>query len=399
MEHRSAFSMLPLGEQLVQEGLLTQSQLDHALEIQEQSTDKLLGQVLIEANLIDPQVFQKFLQARISIQQPLGEMLIKMNYISREQLDTALAHQVQGRRPKPLGQLLVEQNAIKKEVLDQILMHQKQERARIRQTVRMTNVTETMMMKAPTREQVETIQNLLHIGHTLLLLVNNVITDETHLKKRFHIFYDLYGDYNVEFTPFVNLVIQDFFSYFLPILELDISAQRKNYHDIVDQSFFQLMRGFQRLIGEEPSIQENYLSTTLLSTQEENNLSLRETLHLVTRSPYLLPHPSLQTLRFLFNDFWGQRSILEKEGVQIVRDEDDVDLEDFFRPQTGDLQSDLVHIQKMEHHIYEQILQTSQELNDAGPLQLESRIGDLIEFYVTLLQTHKDEKGLRKTNH
>ena len=136
MKNLSVYTMKPLGEQLLELGLLSPQQLQQALAIQKASPDKLLGQVLVDSGMLSTQEFETFMQSRIGIQQPLGELLIQKSYITREQLNAALSIQMQsGPAGKPLGQLLVEQGFITQALLDDIVQHQYRHQQMVRNNV------------------------------------------------------------------------------------------------------------------------------------------------------------------------------------------------------------------------------------------------------------------------
>jgi type IV pilus assembly protein PilB len=99
-----------LGEILVKEGLITQEQLQHVLELQK--SDKLylpLGELCVSRGLIGRMDLQQVLRKhRKSI--PLGELLVNMGLISREQLQEALARQK--KKGGKIGEILLEMEAI-----------------------------------------------------------------------------------------------------------------------------------------------------------------------------------------------------------------------------------------------------------------------------------------------
>lgn len=108
-----------LGELLVQEGLITQAELQQALEIQRGlEVPHPLGKILVEQKLITHRQLNLFLD-RYRKRPRLGEVLIKTGVISPEQLDTALNHQKQtGQR---LGETLIQLNFATDETLRQAL--------------------------------------------------------------------------------------------------------------------------------------------------------------------------------------------------------------------------------------------------------------------------------------
>lgn len=395
MKNLSVHTTKPLGEQLLEFGLLTDEQLQQALTIQAQSTDKLLGQVLVEENFLTEDEFESFMQTRIGIQQPLGELLIQKSLITRDQLNEALSVQMQsGSTSKPLGQLLVDRGAIDQATLDSIVKDQyEQQEKRRKKFVKSGQVAQTY-----DRTQVEDIQNMLAVGQIFLALAEALMPDERKVfADRFHIFEELYQGRKTPLPDTLGKTTADFFVHFLPILEMGVDMESDNpdiqrKYDIMNSSFYGFLTGFMRLTLPELKLLPQYYLNSLVLTEAPDSVMLREALYLVMRSPQLLPHGSLMTLRFLLNEFWGQRSILEQKGMMLVRHEDEVDLSDFFRPRIVDKEQDLEMIQHMEDHIFNQIEQCGLRLVDCPEDEILVLLTDLMEFYRTLLQTYKDWK-------
>lgn len=382
--------MKPLGEQLLELGLLTPEQLQKALAIQKAAPDKLLGQVLVENGMLSAQEFETFMQSRIGIQQPLGELLIQKSYITREQLNATLSIQMQsGPAGKPLGQLLVEQGLITQALLDDIVQHQQHR-----------HLQGSQPSAALERTQVEDIQHLLGAGQIFLSLAEALMPDaQSVFGERFHIFQGLHSG-NV--TPLPESLLAEaveFFIHFLPVLALGLEEQQSiapEYRNAMNHSFFALMEGFRRQVLPQLEIKPTYALSSLVMTEENASITLREALYLIMRSNQLLPHGTLMTLRFLLNEFWGQRSILEQRGLSLVHNEDEIDLSDFFRARIDDPDSDLAYMQRMESHLFTQINHTGDQILAASTQACASLIVDLLEFYRTLLQTHKEWKDMRQ---
>jgi type IV pilus assembly protein PilB len=99
-----------IGDLLIQEGLIDESQLQWALSQQAgQAVYKPLGEILIKGGFVSRKVLKGvLLRHRKQIQ--LGELLIKMGILTRQQLVQAL--EVQGFAGKKLGQVLVERRFV-----------------------------------------------------------------------------------------------------------------------------------------------------------------------------------------------------------------------------------------------------------------------------------------------
>lgn len=396
MQNLSVLTMKPLGQQLVDAGLLSDEQLQAALAQQKSQPDKLLGQVLIEAEFLSTQEFDRFMQTRMAIQQPLGELLVSKGAISREQLHQALSVQMQsGTTAKPLGQLLVELGSIDQSALDQIIQQQYAEQEALRQKM----MREGQLQASFDRSQIEDIQNLLSSGLLFLTLAQELLPDAARLfAERFEQMGKLYGGERRSLESGLQDAVASFMVHFLPLLEmgfqlegtLDDETEERN--QVVNTSFYAMLEGFQRLLLPQMRLYPNYYLNSLIMTAAGDIISLREALYIAMRSPYVMPHGSLMALRFLLNEFWGQRSILEQRGVHIVRNEDEVDLSDFFRPRMDDLDDDLRYIEYMETHLFHQIEYAAEQLRQCPDDEIEYRLGELMDLYRVLLQTHKDMK-------
>lgn len=396
MQNLSVLTMKPLGQQLVEASLLTEQQLQEALQAQKQHPDKLLGQVLIESGFLTDDEFNVFMQTRMSIQQPLGELLVTRGAIAREQLHQALSVQMQaGAAAKPLGQLLVEIGAIDQDALDTIIKQQYAEQEALRQKL----MREGQITASFDRSQIEDIQNLLSSGLLFLVLAQELLPDAArHFAERFEQMGKLYGGERQPLSDVLQEPVSNFMVHFLPLLEmgfqldqeLDDEAEERN--QIVNSSFFALLDGFRRLLLPGMRLHPNFYLNSLILTEASDIISLREALYIAMRSPYLMPHGSLMALRFLLNEFWGQRSILEQRGLQLVRNEDDVDLSDFFRPRMDDLDDDLAYVEYMESHLFNQIEYAAELLRGCPDDEVDYRLAELMDLYRVLLQTHKDMK-------
>jgi len=95
-----------LGELLVQQGLVTATQLTEALARQQLEEERVpLGQILVNQKIVTQRQLDSILDA-FGKRERLGEVLLRNGTITRQQLEQALAVQKKGRRP--LGQTLID---------------------------------------------------------------------------------------------------------------------------------------------------------------------------------------------------------------------------------------------------------------------------------------------------
>jgi type IV pilus assembly protein PilB len=111
-----------LGTLLVSRGLLTQAQLDEALRAQQaEPAPRPLGQILVEQRAITPR--QLSLVLDVYRKRPrLGEILVRGGVLTDEQLETALEEQ--HRSGQPLGQVLLTLGYLTEELLRKALCTQ-----------------------------------------------------------------------------------------------------------------------------------------------------------------------------------------------------------------------------------------------------------------------------------
>jgi hypothetical protein len=83
-----AETYIPLGQVLIDRGLITRRQLQLLLE----RTDKRpkLGEVLVKSGAIDAVQLGQALDEQRTLQLPLGEALVKLGYLSEEAMRQAL---------------------------------------------------------------------------------------------------------------------------------------------------------------------------------------------------------------------------------------------------------------------------------------------------------------------
>ncbi|MCR5735020.1 MAG: glycosyltransferase [Lachnospiraceae bacterium] len=112
-----------LGARLVEQGLITEEQLNEALEYQKDH-DMLLGEVLDALGMLSAGQLAAFIGQDKSA--PIGELLIKEGYLDREKMNEALKYQREhGGR---LGAICVEMGFLTHEQLDAVLSGRQREK-------------------------------------------------------------------------------------------------------------------------------------------------------------------------------------------------------------------------------------------------------------------------------
>jgi hypothetical protein len=95
-----------LGGLLVKEGLINQAQLERVLALQQEIEPRpLLGQLLLDQKLVTPHELNAVL-SKYNREHLLGDVLVETNLITTAQLETALA--AQRRTDGPLGEILIQ---------------------------------------------------------------------------------------------------------------------------------------------------------------------------------------------------------------------------------------------------------------------------------------------------
>lgn len=113
-EKRSKF-----GELLVQAGMVTQAQLNHALQIQkEQEERQSIGSALVDLGYLTWRRLRGAVK-RFDKWVLIGELLLAEDVVTREQLNDAL--RIQKASGQPLGKVLIENGIIEEERLAQVL--------------------------------------------------------------------------------------------------------------------------------------------------------------------------------------------------------------------------------------------------------------------------------------
>ncbi len=112
-----------LGARLIDQGLITEKQLNAALEYQKDH-DMLLGEALSALGILSPGQLAAFIGQDKSA--PIGEILIKEGYLNREKMNAALEYQrVHGGR---LGSICVEMGFLTHAQLDAVLAGRQREK-------------------------------------------------------------------------------------------------------------------------------------------------------------------------------------------------------------------------------------------------------------------------------
>lgn len=130
-----------IGELIVEEGLLDPFELEIALEIQEKLRNpkeafklcaglrKRLGEILLKANKINSYQLEEALKIQEKTNEKLGEILIRLGYIKKNDLNLALFFQNFSDKPidnlLKIGQILCKANIITKEQLIKAIELQK----------------------------------------------------------------------------------------------------------------------------------------------------------------------------------------------------------------------------------------------------------------------------------
>jgi len=111
-----------LGEALKKENLITDHELQHALQVQLDSLEKKrLGQILIDLGYITIPKLRE-ISKKYGLRQPLGELLVDNGYLSEIDLAAALeVHKIQGKR---LGEYLLDLGKITEEQLARAISQQ-----------------------------------------------------------------------------------------------------------------------------------------------------------------------------------------------------------------------------------------------------------------------------------
>jgi type II secretory ATPase GspE/PulE/Tfp pilus assembly ATPase PilB-like protein len=111
----------PIGEMLIDDKLLTQTQIRGGLEQQRELREQKLGDLLtVQKIIVRDDLKAALLRQRTAPMLRLGEALVAANVISNEQLAQALEQQ-KGNRKKPLGEILIERKHLERRDLNRVL--------------------------------------------------------------------------------------------------------------------------------------------------------------------------------------------------------------------------------------------------------------------------------------
>jgi type II secretory ATPase GspE/PulE/Tfp pilus assembly ATPase PilB-like protein len=122
--HLPSGKKVRLGELLIQEGVVTPEQIEQALAVQKtRHPAPALGEVCVELGFISPAVLNKILSKHHE-RIPLGEMLIHLGLVTQDQVNAAL--EIQKKTKKKLGTILVEQGHLTTNALVGVLYKQSQ---------------------------------------------------------------------------------------------------------------------------------------------------------------------------------------------------------------------------------------------------------------------------------
>jgi len=111
----------PIGELLVTEKLISESQIASSLDEQRVLRSQKLGDILAESGVISAEQLHKELKRQRGMpMKKLGTALIELGLIREEQLAQALERQ-KGNRSKPLGEILVERGQITQQDLMRVM--------------------------------------------------------------------------------------------------------------------------------------------------------------------------------------------------------------------------------------------------------------------------------------
>ncbi len=121
----------PIGDFLVEEGLISQEQLAKALLKQREYRSLKVGQILLRTGAVTSAQLddvvasqgQDLADKTRGVRRKIGEIMIEKGYISASQLTAALEQQVRLARMR-LGEILVELGYISRERLEEVIQRQ-----------------------------------------------------------------------------------------------------------------------------------------------------------------------------------------------------------------------------------------------------------------------------------
>lgn len=111
-----------LGKSLLKENIITPNQLQHALQLQQESLDKkLLGEILLDLGYVTKRQLRE-VSRKYHFRIQIGALLVENGYITEEQLRQALSKQQTVHRP--LGEILMEDGILDEEQLAKAISQQ-----------------------------------------------------------------------------------------------------------------------------------------------------------------------------------------------------------------------------------------------------------------------------------
>lgn len=111
---------IKIGDQLVREGIIDAQQLERAVEEQKR-TGKLMGKILVELGLVKEELLVEFLKRQMRARdfRRLGDILVEEGKVTQAQLDATL--EMSQRSGQKLGSVLVKKGFLEEQALVEIL--------------------------------------------------------------------------------------------------------------------------------------------------------------------------------------------------------------------------------------------------------------------------------------
>lgn len=110
----------PLGGMLVDAGVIASADLDKVLEAQNKGRGKLIGEILVEHRKASPEAIAEAVDIQKRKHAKLGDVLVEIGVVSREDIDAAFEEQRRGRNQR-LGEILVDMGLVKEADLAKVL--------------------------------------------------------------------------------------------------------------------------------------------------------------------------------------------------------------------------------------------------------------------------------------
>ena len=113
-------TIAPIGQMLLDRGLLDKKRLDQGLAVQQEQRDCPLGNILVEKHNVSQATITEAVELQKRKPLRIGELLVEAGWLTEEQVAQALGEQKK-RRGKRLGQVLVELGLVSEQVLSSTL--------------------------------------------------------------------------------------------------------------------------------------------------------------------------------------------------------------------------------------------------------------------------------------